>query len=172
MTDGGLWLGLATCMLLWQVSANPLWGLGREPRVLRERKPAETHLTVPLHPLRAWLLHPDLFSWRARPHHPFVYVKLSQLVNEEVRKSAALGWGWGEGEPSSPPSHLQIRKLGSGVGEATKLRRGLPQTLAAQPDLATLEFPFCCLVTGSDQLSAQPRPLPSTLSLPVKLGQR
>ena len=41
----------------------------------------------------------------------------------------------------------------------------------AEPDLAALEFPFCCLATGSDQLPAQPRPPTRTLSLPVQLGQ-
>lgn len=40
------------------------------------------------------------------------------------------------------------------------------RAFVAQPDLAALEFPFCCLATGSAQLSAQPRPYSAPFPCP------
>lgn len=60
--------------------------------------------------------------------------------------------------------------MGGWVGGGdVAIRVGL-RTFGAEPDLAALEFPFCCLATGSEALSVQPRPLPRTLSPPEQLG--
>lgn len=50
LEDRSLRRGLETWVLLWQMSANPLWGLGRATRLERERQSAETQPTALLHP--------------------------------------------------------------------------------------------------------------------------
>lgn len=72
----------------------------------------------------------------------------------------------------APFSFTDEKTQGGGRGEKGRCDsvRVCHRTFVAELDLAALEFPFCCLATGSEELSAQPRPLPRTLSLPVQLG--
>ena len=154
------WLGDAGAALA--MPANPLRGLGRAARLAPEGKSAETHPTARLRPLRSWLLRPTS-PWLERG--PYIAEStLSQFMNEEEHRSEAQILG------KVLLTNVLIYRCEDARGKSSDSVRVCHRTFAAEPDLAALEFPFCCLATGSDQLPAQPQPPTRTLSLPVQLG--